>query len=364
MDFFDLRKAFDSVPHSLLLDKLATLNGNLCPHLLRWIHSYLSERSQVVAVGGELSTVKKVLSGVPQGSVLGPLLFTIYINDVAERISPSSSISLYADDISLYRSIRSPADYTVLQADITTIVACVEEEKHLNFNTSKCSAMLISRKRSLTITPPPLYIKAGVAVEQIHSVKHLGILLTSDLTWNEHINRICNKTRRLIGLLYRRFHHCNPNLMLRLYKAFIRPHLEYATQVWDPYLIKDIDLLEKTQKFALRVCCKNWSASYGDLLETCQIARLSDRRRNAKLCHLYKIMYGLADCEMAPTTHRSVNYSSRRSNPVQIQTLFAKTSHFQFSFYPHTIALWNNLQINDDSLLSLSVFKRSVANLT
>ena len=164
--------------------------------------------------------------------------------------------------------------------------------------------------------------------------------------------------------MYRRFHHCNPNLMLRLYKAFIRPHLEYATQVWDPYLIKDIDLLEKTQKFALRVCCKNWSASYGDLLETCQIARLSDRRRNAKLCHLYKIMYGLADCEMAPTTHRSVNYSSRRSNPVQIQTLFAKTSHFQFSFYPHTIALWNNLQINDDSLLSLSVFKRSVASFT
>ena len=109
--FFDLRKAFDSVPHNHLLDKLTTLN--LCPYLLQWIHSYLSDRSQVVAVGGELSSVKNVVSGVPQGSVLGPLLFTIYIDDVAAQISPSSSISFYADDIALYRSIRSPADYLI-----------------------------------------------------------------------------------------------------------------------------------------------------------------------------------------------------------------------------------------------------------
>ena len=342
--FFDLRKAFDSVPHRYLLDQLSTLNGNLCPQLLQWIHSYLSDRSQVVAVGGELSTIKNVVSGVPQGSVLGPLFFTIYINDVAQQISPSSSISLYADDIALYRSIRSPADYPLLQADITAIVNYVEEVKHLKFNTSKCSVMLISRKRSLSIALPPLFIKAGVAVEQVDSVKYLGVLLTSDLTWNDHISGICNKTRKLIGLMYRKFHHCHPDLMLKLYKAFIRPHLEYATQVWDPYLIKNIELLERVQGFALRVCCKNWSASYCDLMESCQVPRLSDRRRKVKLCHLFKIIYGLSDCEMAPIAYRTLNYSSRRSNPVQIQTLFAQTSQFQFSFYPHAISLWNNLQ--------------------
>ena len=160
--------------------------------------------------------------------------------------------------------------------------------------------------------------------------------------------------------MYRRFHHCHSDVMLRLYKAFIRPHLEYATQVWDPYLIKDIELLERTQRFALRVCCKNLSASYCDLLETYQVSRLSDRRRIAKLCHLYKIIYGQLDCEMAPITHRTLNYSIRRSNPVQIQTLFAQTSHFQFSFYPHSISLWNSLPLNNDSLLSLSVFKYSL----
>ena len=106
---------------------------NLCPHLLHWMNSYLSDQSQVVPAGGELSIVKNVVSGVPQGSVLGPLLFTIYIDDVTAQISPSSLISLYADDIALHHSNRSPEDYPLLQADITAIATRVEEEKQLNF---------------------------------------------------------------------------------------------------------------------------------------------------------------------------------------------------------------------------------------
>ena len=199
------------------------------------------------------------LNEMQQSSVLGPLLFTIYIDDVVTRISPSSSISLYTDDVALYRSISSPADYIILQADITAIVTCVEEEKHLKLHVDKCNLMLISRKRTCSIPTPPLFAKVGSPLKQVDSVKHLGVLLTSDLSWNEHITRICNKTRKLIGLLYRRFHHCSPEVLLKLYKAFIRPHLEYAPQVWDPHLVKNIDLLEKTQKFALRVCCKDWS---------------------------------------------------------------------------------------------------------
>ena len=341
--FFDLRKAFDSVPHIHLLDKVATLNLN--PHLLQWIECYLSDRSQVVAVGGELSTTKSVVSEVPQGSVLGPLLFVVYIDDVANRITSLSSISVYADDIALYRSIRSPADYPILQSDITAIVTFVEDEKHLKLNESKCSYMLISRKHSHTIATP-LFIKTNCALEQVDSVKYLGVVLTSDLTWTEHINRICNKTRKLIGLMYIRFHHCHPDLMLTLYKAFIRPHLEYAAQVWDPHLSKDIELVEKTQKFALRVCTRNWSASYPELLEHCQVPTLSERRTTAKLCHLYKILYGLADCEVAPIAQKVPKYSCRRSHPVQLQSIFARTSHFQSTYYCHSISLWNDLSVN------------------
>ena len=98
--FFDVRKAFDSVSHSHLLTKLFILQ--LCPQILHWIHSYLAERSQIVVVDGEQFAVVDVVSGVPQGSVLGPLLFILYINDVVSKISPSSTISLFADDIALY----------------------------------------------------------------------------------------------------------------------------------------------------------------------------------------------------------------------------------------------------------------------
>ena len=193
--FFDLRKAFDSVPHMHLIDKLSSLQ--LCPHILQWIHSYLSDRSQVVAVGGELSSVKNVVSGVPQGSVLGPLLFIIYIDDVVTQISSSSSISRYADDIALYRSITSPADYVVLQADIKAIATWVEEERHLKLHADKYHFMLISRKRTCSIAPPALFAKAGTPLQQVNSAKYLGALLTSDLSWTEHIARICSKTKKI-----------------------------------------------------------------------------------------------------------------------------------------------------------------------
>ena len=189
--FFDLRKAFDSVPHAHLVDKLTSLN--LCPHLLQWIHSYLSGWSQVVAVGGELSSVKNVASGIPQGSVLGPLLFIIYIDDVVTQISPSSSISLYADDIALYRSISSPSDYVVLQADIAAITTWVEEERHLKLHADKCHLMLISRKHACSIAPPPLFAKDSTPLRQVNSTKYLGVLLTSDLSWSEHVAKTCCK---------------------------------------------------------------------------------------------------------------------------------------------------------------------------
>ena len=164
---------------------------------------------------------------------------------------------------------------------------------------------------------------------------------------------------KLTGLLYRRFRHCNPQTMLRLYKSIIRPHLKYAPQVWDPHLHKDINLLEKSQKFALQVCTRNWSASYEDLLNTTHVSSLSDRRKAAKLCHLYKLVYNLIDCQNAPVVVRDPIYSRCR-NPIQLQQVSTHTSQFHSSFYPDTISLRNKLPIRNDSLLSFCSSKRSV----
>ena len=143
---------------------------------------------------------------------MGPLLFTIYIDDVVNQISPSSSISLYADDITLYRCIKSPADYLILQTDIINITIQVEEKLYLKFN--HCSTLFISRKLILTNTPPKLFIKVDCEIRQVSSVKYLGVVLTSDLSWTEHISKICCKTRKLIGLFYRCFNHCEASLLI------------------------------------------------------------------------------------------------------------------------------------------------------
>ena len=156
---------------------------NLDPYLLRWLHDYLSNRSQFVAVEGEKSNILPVISGVPQGSVLGPLLFIMYINDIATVVSPESEINMFADDIALYRVIKTSVDYLALQDDIDSI-GTVVANKHLEFNTDKCicRVMVISRKRSNLIPSPPLYLH-GTQLNQVNSYKYLGVTVTSNLSW-------------------------------------------------------------------------------------------------------------------------------------------------------------------------------------
>ena len=110
----------------------------------------------------------------------------------------------------------------------------IEIDGNLNLHDEKCWCIFVSRKWIHSATPPPLYIRAGSQIQRVDYVKYLGVILTSDLTWTKHITIICSKVWKLTGMMYRRFFHCDPQLMLRLYKAFLRPHLEYAPQVWDP----------------------------------------------------------------------------------------------------------------------------------
>ena len=178
--FFDIRKAFDSVPHTPLLQKLLDIGLN--PYLLRWIESYLTNREQFTVVNGYSSTSLPILSGVPQGSVLGPLLFIVHINDVVNQILPDSNINLFADDIALYRTINSPDDYVRLQDDIRSVSCCLGS-KYLDLNDSKCCYLLLSRKRNHSI-PPHILILNDAPLKRVNSYKYLGILISLDLMWS------------------------------------------------------------------------------------------------------------------------------------------------------------------------------------
>ena len=220
--------------------------------------SYLLHREQFVGIDGSNPNSLQVLSGVPQGSVLGPLLFITYINHVTDVISQGSKLNMFADDMALYRVIKSTEDDVELQNDINAVSKFMDT-KLLQFNLSKCELLFVPKKLSRSLPPPALLLN-GSLLQQVLSYRYLRITITSDLSWYPHITTICNKTRKLIGLLYRRFsRNAIPSTLLKLYTTFVRPHVEYASIVWSPHFKNEVDALEKVQRFALRVCLRQWN---------------------------------------------------------------------------------------------------------
>ena len=208
--FLDIRKAFDTVPHLPLLRLLHLLEIN--SYLLKWLKSYLLKREQFVVVNGQASTTLHAMSGVPQGSVLGPLLFIMYINNVSDVVSSDTHLNMFADDMAIYRVIKSIKDYDTLQEDINSVAAFMSG-KHLQFNASKCKVMLISNKRSRSIEPPTFTVN-GFSLERVETFKYLGIQFSSDLSWHSHTKALCKKSRKLVGLLHRNFATHSPPILL------------------------------------------------------------------------------------------------------------------------------------------------------
>jgi len=177
----------------------------LDPYIMTWLHNYLADRRQSVVVNGATSDSSHVISGVPQGSILGPFLFLVYVDDVTNiPFSPGTHIVLYADDILMYRTISSNSDYVNLQSDANAIQDWVNFN-HMTLNSSKCKFMLISRKRNRMTNPPTITIN-GNALETVPTFKYLGLLFTSDLSWSRHIEGVCTKAKKILGLLYCRFY--------------------------------------------------------------------------------------------------------------------------------------------------------------
>ena len=354
--FFDFKKAFDSVPHIPLITKLQQLN--LDPNIVSWVRNYLSDRSQCVVINGVCSEYLPVISGVPQGSVLGPLLFLIYINDLTDLdISMGSKIVLYADDILLYRPVSSDSDFVSLQRDINMIQTWASSN-FMTFNESKCKVMHISRKRS-PLSPCTSIMLNGSILETVTMYKYLGLLISSDLSWSNHIQSVCSKARKIVGLIYRKYYRFSDTAtLLQLYRSLVRPHLDYAAPVWDPYLQRDIQLLEGVQKFACRMCSKAWKTGYEELLSTLQLSSLSNRRLFLKLCTIFRVLHGL--CYFPQNVFSARETRSHVCRPLMLTHPFARTNSYFYSFVPHSILQWNNLPEHVISSSSIHSFKESL----
>ena len=173
---------------------------------------------------------------------------------------------------------------------------------------------------------------------------------------------ICAKAKRIAGLIYRKFYcHLSPESLYRLYLALIRPHTEYACQVWNPHLLKDIASLESVQKFALRMCAKQWDSEYTDLLSLFNLSNLEARRNFLSLCLMYKIVHGkvcFPPSAFSPVTNSRPNLRSASS--LHYNQPFTRTNYFQHSFVPSSCALWNSLPADVSNSDSYSSFKLGI----
>ena len=177
-------------------------------------------------------------------------------------------------------------------------------------------------------------------MEKVDCFKYLGLLLSSDLSFSKHIESICSKSRKIIGLLYRRFNSANSDTLLQLYLAMVRPHLEYASPVWNPSTRKQVNMIEDVEKFAMKVVTRRWTAGYQEVLNMVNIPSIESRMLQSSMCTLYKIIHVLLFSRHCLT---ETQFSKRSDREFLLHQPFAGTKAFHSSFVPHATNIWNTL---------------------
>ena len=328
----DFSKAFDKVPHSRLYYKLQ--HYGIDGPVLLWVKSFLSCRSQYVVLEGKISISTKVLSGVPQGTVLAPLLFLLYINDLPACVN--NKVKLYADDVLLYSFIKSESDCMALQEDLDKLTEWADMWL-MDFNPKKCEHLRITNKHSPVIYS---YFLGNTVITEVIHTKYLGVTFAQKLSWNEHIQRISSKANQVNGFLRRNLHQCPVTVKSNCYKMMVRPIIEYASSVWAPHTLGNVNQLEFIQRRAARFCYNDFSR-YGSvtrMMSSLNLSTLKQRRNNAKLIIMYKALNGSL---CVPTDDFVPNHRpSREGYFNQLQTMI---DSYKFSFYPSVIRLWNSL---------------------
>ena len=285
MVFLDISKAFDKVWHKGLLYKLKCLG--IKESLLSWFHSYLSHRQQRVIIDGQNSSWVYINAGVPQGSVLEPLLFLIYINDINNNLL--SNCFLYADDTSLFDVVDDPViSAEKINNDLNFINQWCNQWL-MNMNPSKCESITFSAKQ--TPQSHPLLHLNGVPLTEVISHIHLGLTLTSNFSWRNHILNLHQKASNALNTLKRVKYKLDRTTLITIYKSHVRPLMEYADVIWDGCSIADSNLLESIQYEAARIVTGAIKGTNKKrLLDELCWDDMKTRRLLHKLILLYKII--------------------------------------------------------------------------
>ena len=337
--YLDFKKAFDSVPHQRLLLKLESygITGNV----LCWIQDFLLNRSQTVKVGNEYSNSSPVVSGIPQGSVLGPTLFTIFINDLPECVE--SFCKIFADDTKVY---NSSYNHSQIQKDLNEIYAW-SDKWQLPFNAGKCKCMHFGQNN-----PEHTYFLNDTQICDCKEEKDLGITFDPTLKFKIHINNIVSKGNQIVGLIKRNFDYLdNENLSL-LYKSLVRPHLEYGQSVWSPFLINEQNSLEKVQRRATKLLPNLKNLPYEQRLKLLNLPSLKYRRLRGDLIEVYNILH-----TENQTLFKLNNDERTRGHNLKLKKEQCRIDIRKHSFTLRVINEWNNLNDNVVNAKNINEFK-------
>ena len=351
--YMDFMKAFDKVPHNRLNSKLHSYMFD--PKVLEWIKSFLENRKQEVCVNGEHSSSRDVTSGIPQGSVLGPILFVIYINDMPSEVR--NMLYLFADDTKIYYQIHSVSDQERLQEDLDALVDW-SNRWLLRFHPKKCKFVSICRSDPIEYSYEMKNEKGEASkLDRSHGEKDIGVTVDDKLNFRQHIQNQVQKANSIMGLIRRSYTYLDEESFCLLFKALVRPHLEYAGAVWSPHCIKDIEDIENVQRRATRQIPTLRDLSYPDRLRQLKLPTLKYRRARGDAIEAFKIINNIHvyDSKVAQGLLPLSQSNRTRGNDKKIEKNSCKKDIRKFSFTQRVTNIWNSLPnsvINADSVKS------------
>lgn len=343
----DFAKAFDTVPHNQLLHKLS--HYGISGKLLNWLSDFLVMRKMFVRINDVTSDLHNVSSSVPQGSVLSGLLFVLYINDICKVIVNSNAL-LYADDLTLYRSVNNEHDAALLQADLQAICDWAKTWL-LELNLLKCKILHIGNcSFTYHINNTPLSVST--------CEKILGVSVDNNLSFKEHIFNIVKKARQTCNLLLSAFKDVDRSILIRLYKTYVLSSLEYASVIYSPHYLYLINMIENVQRNFTKRLHGLHELNYTQRLSVCNLQPLEHRRLYNDMCYVYKILHG----NMFVNTHNRLtlthNVHETRGNVFKLFKYHAKIEIRLNHFFHRCVNIWNNLPNDIVCAPNLALFKK------
>ena len=366
--YLDYAKAFDKVDHSLLIKKMSKYG--LHPKIVQWVDSFLCGRTQQVVVDGHLSFAALIISGVPQGTVLGPILFLIFINDITNCVS-DSVIRCFADDTRLMRSISTCNDMLLLQHDLDRVVEwslrnnmALHEDK-FEYMAHSCNKKNCNLMEQLPFSSDTYHYSTSKGMlNPVNCLRDLGVTVCSDLDWTTHIKSIADKARQKAAWVFSVFHTRSQETMVTLYKSLVRSLLEYCCPVWNPKKISDIQELEGVQRtFTSRIAgCQD--LDYWERLLKLSLMSLQRRRERYIILHMWKILHG----DVSNDLH--IEFVSRPRTGIKAKvpclrsgSAIGHQSLFDNSFAVMGPRLWNCVPVQINKIGTFDLFKQKLTSL-